>query len=163
VAQANTVKIKTTVDREQCQATLKAYEILVAERGIRFKDNLQWPDQYVVTWKDPLHFKIANWVHRVGLPADGYTEQESWEVELSQDNKTVLSLQKPQVDLKNILLVLLGLVLVSVVLIAGKWVPRVYVGLAWAGLFLIFFFRVFIFDDETTLCVRFLGRVLNPE
>ncbi|HTC20578.1 MAG TPA: hypothetical protein VK859_07020 [bacterium] len=158
------IEIKSNLDLERCKESLNEYETPVAERGINFKDNLQWPDQYVVTWSDESHFKIANWIYPLEVYSEGYREDEYWEVEIS--NKTggpVFMLQKHPGNLKNKLLILLGLALVSAVLWMGKLVPRIYIGSGWSVLFVIFFFRTFIFEDETTFCVRFLERLLNPE
>ncbi len=82
---ARIVEIKSSLSLEIGKEALKEFEIPVADRGIRFKDNMQWPDQYVVTWIDALHFKIANWVHPMGLSPRDYGEDEFWEVEISGD------------------------------------------------------------------------------
>ena len=165
MSKSNTVEITSNLDLANCKELLEEYEIPVIQRGILFQDNLQWPDQYVITWKDELHFKIANWVYPIGVSVTGYyDEKESWEVEISNDPVgPVFRLQKRPWNLKNKLLIFLGLALVSAVLWMSKMVPRTYVGSGWAVLFVVFFFRTFIFEDETTFCVRFLERRLNPE
>jgi hypothetical protein len=163
MGKARTVEISSSLDLESCKELLQRYEEPVADRGIRFRDNLQWPDQYVVTWKDPLHFNIANWVHFPGT-APTYYEQQSWEVEISEKPpKLVLTLQRPPVNLKRNIIIFLSSVLVGVVLIIGKLVPLAYIGLGFGLLFLVAFSRTFIFEDETAYCVKFLDRILNPE
>jgi hypothetical protein len=124
---------------------------------------MQWPDQYVVTWKDTGHFKIANWVCPVSLYFTGYREVEFWDVEISGNGpQSVLALHKHPAGLRNKVLIFVLLVLVCAVLWIEKWVPTAYLGLGWAALFVVFFFRTFIFDDETAYCVRFLEKLLNP-
>ncbi len=164
MSKSNIIKITSSLDLEHCKESLNAYEAPVSDRGIRFKDNLQWPDQYVITWNGTLHFKIANWVHQMGAITAEYGEDESWEVEVSGDStQPVLMLQKHPRNHKNKILVFLGLALASAVLILGNLVPKPYVVLGWVVVFIVFFFRTFIFEDETALCARFLERLLNPE
>ncbi len=161
---ARIVEIKSSLSLEIGKEALKEFEIPVADRGIRFKDNMQWPDQYVVTWIDALHFKIANWVHPMGLSPRDYGEDEFWEVEISGDAaQPVFRLQKHPVNFKNNILIFLVLVLASAVSIRGKLISEPFIVLGWSILFVVFFFRTFIFEDETTLCVRYLERLLNPE
>jgi hypothetical protein len=157
------VEIKPSLNLEQCKDLLREYENPVGNRGIRFEDYMQWPDQYVVTWKDELRFKIANWVYPVTVYSDGYREDEYWEVEISKNpGQPVFRLEKHPSNLKNKILVFFVLFVVSAVLIIGKLVPTAYVGLGWGALFIVFFFRIFIFDDETFYCVRFLEKLLKP-
>lgn len=163
MGKARMVEIKSSLNLESCKESLQQYEEPVADRGIRFRDNMQWPDQYVVTWNDALHFKIANWVHLTGR-APIYYEEQSWEVEISEKPpQLVLMLQKPPGNLKRNILIFLSLVLVGAVLIMGKLVPLAYIWLGFGLLFVVFFFRTFIFEDETAYCVKFLERTLNPE
>jgi hypothetical protein len=165
MSKSSIIEIKSNLDLEQCKELLNEYTDPVAARGIRFKDNMQWPDQYVVTWNDEFHFKIANWVYPMGVNATGYyQEDEYWEVEISKDPaRPVFMLQKHPSNIKKKSYIFLLLVAVSAVLKAGKLVPNTYLGLGWAVLFVVFFFRTFIFEDETTHCAMFLERRLNPE
>jgi hypothetical protein len=159
LSRSNTVEIKSTLALEQAKELFKRYEEPVADRGINFKDQMHWPDQYVITWKDPLHFKLANWVYSYGIP--GYYEKEFWEVEVSNESThPVFILQKHPSQFKRKFLIFLALAVVSAGLWFSPFVPKAYIGLGWGVLFVIFFFRTFIFDDETTYCVRFLERHL---
>ena len=163
MAEPKIVEIKSSLDLEQCKDLLREYETPVVNRDIRFEDHMQWPDQYVISWKDGLHFKIANWVYPVGI-SNGYREDEYWEVEISKNpGQPVFRLEKHPSNLRNKILVFLVLFAVSAVSIIGKLVPTAYIGLGWGALLIVAFFRTFIFDDETFYCVRFLEKLLTPK